>query len=277
MRLERPAAWRLARSSRSCSSLSSKSSRSSVAAWAISRRLVSIAELLGEQRVEERHGAAEHVREHRESEFDREQPSDPVEQSACRPLLKPFDGVRSRNEPDDLVDDQLADIERCDRQQRARDPQQRLTQRQRTAGPPDELQERRDVAQRSQALPPRAAILSRQAVAGARRRRAAAARVVLGHTSLCPNAAFLQVKEGPVSRNCWHVLRMHRREGVLLSDIRGKRDLLRWPRRPAPAKTTAGEEMTPAAIADPSRRPRRRAAIKRRFGIRTCRIVPSPC
>ena len=126
-----------------------------------------VAELLREQRIEQRHDASEHVREHRESELDREQPPDPVEQPARHPLPSPSTACGARDQRDDLVDDQLADIERCDRQQRARDPQQRLTERQRTAGPPDQLQERREVAQRSQALPPRAAILSRQAVAGA--------------------------------------------------------------------------------------------------------------
>ena len=54
-----------------------------------------VAEPLRQQRVEQRHGAAEHVGEHRESELQREQPSDAVEQSAREPLPQVFGGARS--------------------------------------------------------------------------------------------------------------------------------------------------------------------------------------
>jgi hypothetical protein len=41
-----------------------------------------------------------------------------------QPLLEGLGFVRRLHQQHDVVDDQLADIERCDRQQRAQQPQQ---------------------------------------------------------------------------------------------------------------------------------------------------------
>ena len=82
-----------------------------------------VAEPLRQQRVQQRHGAAKDVGEDRESEFQDEQPCDAVEQSAREPLPQIFGGVRSLNQQHDFIDDQLADVERRDRQQGAHDPQ----------------------------------------------------------------------------------------------------------------------------------------------------------
>ena len=113
-----------------------------------------VAELLGQQRVEQRHGPTQYVGEDRKSEFQCEQPSDAVEQSARDPLPQVFGSGRSLGKQHNLIDDQLAYIERRDRQQCAHDPQQRLTERERRAGPPHQRQEWGEIAQRSQALAP---------------------------------------------------------------------------------------------------------------------------
>ena len=111
-----------------------------------------VAELLGQQRIEQRDEAAEHVGGDREPELQREQPADAVELAAREPLPQRVVDERRAREPHDLVDDELADVERHDRQQRAHDAQHALAHRQRGARPPDELQEGRKVAQRAQAL-----------------------------------------------------------------------------------------------------------------------------
>ena len=102
------------------------------------------------------------------SEFDREQPPDPVEQAARDPLPQAFDRVRRLDQQHDLIDDQLADVERGDRQQCAHDAQQGLTEREGRAGAPDQPQERREVAQCSQALLPRPPFRRRQRITGPR-------------------------------------------------------------------------------------------------------------
>ena len=59
--------------------------------------------------------------------------------------------MRRAGEQHDFVDDQLADVERDDGQQRAQDAQHALAERQRGAGLPDELEKRREIAQRAEA------------------------------------------------------------------------------------------------------------------------------
>ena len=144
-----------------------------------------VAELLRQQRVEQGHGAAQHVGEDRKPEFQREQPSDAVEQAARDPLPQVVGGGRRLDEQHDLVDDELAHVERRDRQQCAHDPQQGLTERERRAGPPDELQERRQVAQCAQALAPGLVTWRRRGITGHGGGRSPAHRVDLRHTPLC--------------------------------------------------------------------------------------------
>ena len=113
-----------------------------------------VAETLRQQGVEQRHGAAQHVGEDRQSEFQREQPADAVEQSARDPLLEVVGGTRCLDQQHHFVDDQLADVERRDRQQRARRPEHGLAEGEGRAGAPDQLQERREVAQRAEPFSP---------------------------------------------------------------------------------------------------------------------------
>ena len=80
-----------------------------------------VAEALGQQRVEQRDDAAEHVGGDRERELEREQPADAVERAAVEPFAQRVVGCGVPREPHDLVDDQLADVERGDGQQRAHD------------------------------------------------------------------------------------------------------------------------------------------------------------
>src|SRR6202163_2544559 len=113
-----------------------------------------VAEALRQQRVEKGHGAAKYVGQNRKSEFQRKQPTNAVEQSARDPLPQIFGSRRSLGKQHNFIDDQLAYVERRDRQQCAHDPQQGLTERERRAGPPHQLQEWRQIAQCSQALSP---------------------------------------------------------------------------------------------------------------------------
>jgi len=83
-------------------------------------------------------------------------------------------------ERDDLVDDQLADIERCDGQHRAEEAQRALGERQHAARLPDEPQERRHVAQRANALAERLRHRSGSAARGRSGRDGAAHRIVPG-------------------------------------------------------------------------------------------------
>ena len=66
-----------------------------MAACSISRRLVSLLKLLGEQRVEQRDGAAEDVGQDGQRELQRQQPADAVEQAACQPFAQVVRGAWS--------------------------------------------------------------------------------------------------------------------------------------------------------------------------------------
>ena len=143
-----------------------------------------VAESLGEQRIEQRDEAAEHVGGDRQPELQRDQPPEAVELAARHPLPKRVVRRRMPGEQHDLVDDELADVERHDGQQRAHDPQRGLTRRQRRARPPDELQERRKVAERPQALAERLA-LGGERMRRMRPRSAASHRIFFRHAALC--------------------------------------------------------------------------------------------
>ena len=148
-----------------------------------------VAEPLRQQRVEQGHGATEHVGEDGKSEFQDEQPSDAVEHAARDPLPQVAGGGRRLDEQHHLIDDELAHVERRDRQQCAHDPQQGLTERERRAGPPDERQERREVAQCAQALPPGLVTRRRRGITGHGGGCSPAHRVDFCHASLCRNVA----------------------------------------------------------------------------------------
>jgi hypothetical protein len=96
--------------------------------------------------------AAEEVGEDRQPELERQQQGQPLEHpGAPRPeqadLADP-----GRDQLHRLVDDQLADVEHQHRLQRPQQAQAEARQRQRPAGRPDLAQERRQVAQRGEAL-----------------------------------------------------------------------------------------------------------------------------
>ena len=116
----RPVAWRRARSRRSCSSLSSKSSRSSVAACSISRTLVALV-----KRSESSESSSDTTRPSTSDSTASPNSSASshsmrFEPAAGEPLAQVVARVRRLREQHDLVDDQLADVERRHRQQRAR-------------------------------------------------------------------------------------------------------------------------------------------------------------
>ena len=86
-----------------------------------------VAELLRQQRVEQRDGAAEHVGEHRERRTRARAASRGGRAGRSRASARRSSAARrAPHQQHDLVDDQLADVERGDRQQRAHEAQQRL-------------------------------------------------------------------------------------------------------------------------------------------------------
>ncbi len=111
-----------------------------------------VGELLGEEGVEQRDQAAQPVGEHRQDELGRQQPAEVAEQAAGQPVPQVRGHPRRPGQPDHLVDDQLADIERGHRQQRPHQAQRQVGPGEAGAGPPDQLQEGGQVAQRPEAL-----------------------------------------------------------------------------------------------------------------------------
>jgi hypothetical protein len=71
-----------------------------------------VREALGEQRVEQGDQAAEDVGEHGQHQLDAEQQQQAVEEPAGQPFAEPVMRVMRRGQPDHLVDDQLAGVER---------------------------------------------------------------------------------------------------------------------------------------------------------------------
>ncbi len=111
-----------------------------------------IREALRQQRIDQRHGAAEHVGEHGQPELQDEQPDERVEQPGVVPGAQALRWARQPGKADHLVDDQLADIQRDHRQQRPEHPQREVGDGQRGRGLPDEREEGRQVAERADAF-----------------------------------------------------------------------------------------------------------------------------
>ena len=144
-----------------------------------------VREPLGEQRIEQRHEAAEQVGQHGQAELEGDEPGERVEQPALEPCPEALVRVPGAGEPEDLVDDQLADVQRRHRQERADEAGAEVGRAQPRTRLPDELQERREVAERSEALAPRARHRGRTVGPVdprlGRRRRAAAGVAVADH------------------------------------------------------------------------------------------------
>ena len=146
-----------------------------------------VAELLGQQRIEQRHRAPSTSDSTARPNSSASSHADAIEQTRVRATRARSSGaLRHLREHDHLVDDQLADVERRDRQQRADQPQHALREGERRVRLPDELEERRQVAQRAEALAQRLRRRSGRRVGGSRGGRAAAHRVVLGHPAIVP-------------------------------------------------------------------------------------------
>ena len=124
-----------------------------------------VGELLGEQGVQERDDAAEHVGEHGQRQLDAEQDEEVVDEAAGEPSAEAALRMARGGEPQDLVDDQLADEQRGHGQERARQPAREVGGSEPRARPPDQLQERRQVAQRAEPLAERARRGARPAAA----------------------------------------------------------------------------------------------------------------
>ena len=114
-----------------------------------------VAELLGQQRIEQRNRTAEDVGRNCEGEFQQQQSADAIEQPGGVPLRERARRRRA-GQQDDLVDDQLADVKRGDREQGSRESQDAFADRECRARLPDQLDERRQVAQRADAFTQRA-------------------------------------------------------------------------------------------------------------------------
>jgi hypothetical protein len=111
-----------------------------------------VREALGQEAVDERDDAAHHVRQHGEGQLQREQGQQVVDEPAREPAAERPARVAGAGQADDLVDDQLADEERRDGQERADETAGDRGRGQARARLPDGLEERRKVAQRSEAF-----------------------------------------------------------------------------------------------------------------------------
>ena len=143
-----------------------------------------VGELLGEQRIEVRYRPSQHVRQHREREFEKDQPTDAIQEPQRVPLAPVVRRVRGLREQNDLVDDQLADVQRDDRKQRTHQAQSALHEREARIGLPDELEERRKVAQCADPLAQRPRRRAERRIGGSGGRRTAARRILLGHDAI---------------------------------------------------------------------------------------------
>ena len=79
---------------------------------------------LRQQAVDQLDDAAQHVGQDGQRELGQQQHAQPVEPAALQPFLERRRPVRHLHQLHDVVDDQLADIERDDRQQRPHQAQQ---------------------------------------------------------------------------------------------------------------------------------------------------------
>ena len=95
---------------------------------------------------------AEQVGADRQRELQREQAGQRGQLAAGPGGAEAVEGDAGAGQPHGFIDDQLADVQRRDGQERADDPQAERGQRQRRAGRPDLPEERRQVAQRVEAV-----------------------------------------------------------------------------------------------------------------------------
>ena len=115
-----------------------------------------VAEFLRQQRIDQRHGAPHQVGADRQCEFEGDQAGEPRQRTVEHEMPADAGGAVRRDQAHHLVDDELADVERHHRQQRARDAQHAGGEREHGARAPHHPQERRQVAQRADALAQRA-------------------------------------------------------------------------------------------------------------------------
>ncbi len=96
---------------------------------------------LGQEAVDQRHDAPKNVRQHREREFGQQQHAEPVQHAAVEPQPQRFGPMRRLHQQHNIVDDQLADIQRDDRHDSANQPQHQRRRGQSGAGAPNHHQE----------------------------------------------------------------------------------------------------------------------------------------
>ncbi len=111
-----------------------------------------VVEQLREQVVGIGHQPAKQVRADRQRQLQRQQRQQVVEPAAGQRVAEVVQARSATGQPDRLVDDQLADIQRGHRHQRAHQAQAEAGQGQAGAGLPDLAQERRQVAQGMEAF-----------------------------------------------------------------------------------------------------------------------------
>ena len=111
-----------------------------------------VGEQFRQQRVAVADQAAEQVGTDRQRELDHQQPRQRFQLAAAPGGADRIEPHAGRDQAHRLVDDQLADVERRDRQERADHAQTQRGQRQRGAGGPDLAEEGRQVAQRVEAF-----------------------------------------------------------------------------------------------------------------------------
>ena len=126
-----------------------------------------VGEPLGEQRVHERDDAAEHVGHDGQRQLEGEQGEEVVDAAAGQPLADVVLRAAGGGQAHHLVDDQLADVERGHGKERACQPAREVGGGQAATRLPDQLQERREVAQRAEPLAKRAGRGRRGVVAAA--------------------------------------------------------------------------------------------------------------
>ena len=111
-----------------------------------------VGEQLRQQRIAVADHPAEQVRQDCQAQLCQDQPGEVVEHAAAPGLQQAVETDAHADQPHHLVDDQLADVQRHHRHERAYKAQAEGEERQQRAGGPDLPEERRDVAQRVEAV-----------------------------------------------------------------------------------------------------------------------------
>ena len=107
---------------------------------------------LRQQAVDQRHDAAEHVRQNGKHKLDDQQQAEPIQPSAIEPLLQRLWPIRHLDELYHIVDYEFADEQRDDRQQRTHQPQRERSCGEMRARVPHHREERSKVLERSDTL-----------------------------------------------------------------------------------------------------------------------------